>query len=318
VGKENIRDLYFLRQSGALSRELYWMKVKDLLEKLSELSSLQTHFGNRLVIQDGKVLVDIRATQTHESRVLMVLDETDIRSVPFSVLADGYYEPIQSDILLELGKNSGRFLDIGANMGFYSLALAAESTNLFVTSFEPQPNVFKKLQKNIELNDLQHRIKPINMGLGNQKDELTMYVPKFTGTGGASFKNLHEDEGDAVEIKVPVDTLDSLETGEIDLIKIDVEGFELSVITGASTLVARSKPTIMAELLRKWMKPFGHSPQMFLEYLDGLNYRCFAINPDGLVEITQIDEETAETNFIFVHNSRTDHLDIIQKYAITR
>jgi FkbM family methyltransferase len=318
VGKENIVDLYLLRQSGALSRESYWMKVKDLLEMLPELSSLQAHFGNRLVIQDGKVLVDIKATQTHESRVLMELDEGDIRSVPFSVLADGYYEPIQSDIFLELGNNSGHFLDIGANMGFYSLALAAENKNLFVSSFEPQPDVFKKLRTNIELNDLQNRIKPINMGLGNQKDELTMYVPKFTGTGGASFKNLHKDEGDAVEIIVPVDSLDTLETGEIDLIKIDVEGFELNVITGASALVARSKPTIMAELLRKWMKPFGHSPQMFLEYLDGLNYRCFAINSEGLVEITQIDEETAETNFIFVHNSRVDHLHIIQKYATRR
>jgi hypothetical protein len=71
----------------------------------------------------------------------------------------------------------------------------------------------------------------------------------------------------------------------------------------------------MAELLRKWMKPFGHSPQMFLDRLESLGYRCFAINNNHLIEINQIDEETVQTNFVFVHHLREEHLGIIQKYA---
>lgn len=318
MSKLKIQDLQQSRELGNFSRESYWTEVKDLLEKLSDFASLQKHFGNHLLIQDGKLFVDMKATQTHNSRVLMVLDENDIRSVPFSVLADGYYEPFQSDILLDLGKNSQRFFDIGANMGFYSLALAIENPNLSVISFEPQPNVFQKMLKNIELNGLQERIKLVNMGLGHQADELTMYIPKFTGTGGASFKNLHEDEGDASEIRVPVETLDNVETDLVDLIKIDVEGFELNVILGAHSLVTKYRPTIMAELLRKWMKPFGQTPQMFLDELACLNYRCFAINLGRLFEIDQIDEETTETNFLFVHQDRSDHLDIVQKYVNER
>lgn len=289
--------------------------MKDLLESLSDFASLQKLFGNQLLIQDGQLLVDIKATQTHSSRVLMMLDETDVRSVPFSVLADGYYEPFQSDILLELGKNSERFLDIGANMGFYSLALAIENPNLSVISFEPQPDVYQIMIENIELNGLQERIKLFNMGLGHQVEELTMYIPSFTGTGGASFRNLHEDEGEAREIKIPVEPLDAIETNLVDLIKIDVEGFELNVISGAYGLITQHRPTIMAELLRKWMKPFGHSPQMFLDKLESLNYRCFAINAGHLVEIEQIGDETAETNFIFVHQDRNNHLDIVREYV---
>ncbi len=313
--RSKIKDLHQSRESGNLSRESYWASVKDLLESLSDFASLQKLFGNQLLIQDGQLFVDIKATQTHSSRVLMMLDETDVRSVPFSVLADGYYEPFQSDILLELGKNSKRFFDIGANMGFYSLALAIENPNLLVTSFEPQPDVYQMMLKNIELNGLQKRIKLVNMGLGHQVEELTMYIPSFTGTGGGSLKNLHEDEGEAREIKIPVKPLDTIETALVDLIKIDVEGFELNVISGAHGLVTQHRPTIMAELLRKWMKPFGHSPQMFLDKLVSLNYRCFAINTGHLIEIEEIDEETIETNFLFIHQDRNDHLNIIRKYV---
>ena len=91
--------------------------------------------------------------------------------------------------------------------------------------------------------------------------------------------------------------------------------FELNVILGAYSLIAQNKPTIMAELLRKWMKPFGHSPQMFLDKLANFDYRCFAIHKGSLMEIVQIDEETVETNFIFVHNDRHEHLDLILKYV---
>jgi FkbM family methyltransferase len=318
MDESNIKDLYDMRQSGELSRESYWTGVKCFLEKLAEFASIQNDFENRLSLQNGKVIVNIKATQTHNCRVLMVLDENDVRSVPFSVLADGFYEPFQSDIFLELGKNSERFFDIGANMGFYSLALAIENPSLSVVSFEPQPDVFQRMLENIGLNHLDDQIKLINMGLGQQSDQLTMYIPRFTGTGGGSFKNLHDDEGEAIQIKVLVDSLDSLELGGPDLIKIDVEGFELNVISGASNLISENRPTIMAELLRKWMKPFGHSPQMFMDMLRDFDYRCFAINRNSLIEVDKIDEETIETNFIFVHQNRSEHLNIVLKYVDKR
>lgn len=315
MGNSKIEDLYDNRKSGSLSREAYWTGIQDFLEDLSSFALVQKLCGNQVLIRDGQAIVDIQATQTHDCRVLMVLDQTDVRSVPFSVLADGFYEPFQSDILLELGKISQRFLDIGANMGFYSLALANENPHLLVTSFEPQPAVYQRMLQNIELNNLHEQIELINMGLGQQADELIMYIPRFTGSGGASFRNLHKDEGEATQIKVPVATLDSVKIGVADLIKIDVEGCELNVVSGARSLIAQSRPTIMAELLRKWMKPFGHSPQMFLDKLANFDYRCFAIYQGILTEIDKIDEGTVETNFIFVHPDRTEHLDLILKYA---
>jgi FkbM family methyltransferase len=303
------------RRSGSLSREEYWTIFQEILRDLSDFASFQNKKEVGLLLKDNEIFVDMKCTETHTTRVTMLLDKSDIRSVPFSVLADGYYEPFQSDLLISLGNISESFFDIGSNMGFYSLALAVENPNLRVDAFEPQPSVFNILKRNVEINKLSERINIHNKGLGETPGVLTMYIPKFTGSGGASFKNLHEDEGDATEISVPVVVLDKSFSKNVDLIKIDVEGSELNVIVGAKATILDYKPTIMVELLRKWMKPFGHTPQMFLDELLPLEYRCFAIRKSDLIEIRNIDEDTTETNFVFIHMSKTEHLAQIHSFV---
>ena len=84
----------------------------------------------------------------------MALNPKEIRSVPFTVLAHGFYRPFQSDILIVLGDRSKIFVDIGANAGFYSLALYRENKKLYAHSFEPNTIVFKTLDLNLKLNQL--------------------------------------------------------------------------------------------------------------------------------------------------------------------
>jgi FkbM family methyltransferase len=313
--EKNFSELHNLRLENQITREQYWSITRNFLKDLSEFSKLQGVFGNEIEISGKEVIVHMKITKTHGSYIKMFLDHQDVRSVPFSVLADGFYEPFQSDILVELGKNSTHFLDIGANMGFYSLALSAENPSLTVDAFEPQPKVFTNLSKNIGLNNFSTRIQIHNTGLGNAKGELIMYIPRFTGTGGASFRNLHVEEGIATQIKVPVNVLDEVMKKHPDLIKIDVEGCELNVLLGADEIISLSKPTIMVELLRKWMKPFEHTPQMFLERMFAHNYSCYAISRNKLLKIQEIDEGTIETNFIFFHENQKKHKAVLSQYA---
>ena len=311
---KNFKLLYNNRKKGKLNREEYWSEIEKFLIELENFALNQKDFGTTIHISGGEITVNLKATSTHDCRLNMILDPTDIRSVPFSVLADSFYETFQSDILLELGTMSRFFLDIGANMGFYSIALALENPKLAVQSYEPQPSVHAKLEKNIEINGLSERIQTNNLGLGRVSDTLTMFIPKFTGSGGASFMDLHEDEGEATHLSVPVKVLDEIYKGEVDLIKIDVEGNELNVLLGAQEIIKRESPTIVAELLRKWMKPFGHTPQMFVDNLRSHGYLCFAIGSKTLLEIEEINELTVETNFIFIHRHKEDHLQTIRKH----
>ena len=311
----NLRELFIQRLGKLITREQYWTSMQNFLEDMANFAELQELHGNRIEISGKRVIVEMKATRTHEHFIKMQLDGQDVRSAPFSVVSDGFYEPLQSDILVELGKNSNHFLDIGANMGFYSLALVKANPTLKVDAFEPQPKVFNTMIHNVELNQLSSRIKTHNIGLGNIEDELTMFVPRFTGTSGASFKDLHEEEGESTKIKVPVRVLDTFIKTQPELFKIDVEGFELNVILGAQRIIGLSNPTIVVELLRKWMKPFGHTPQMFLEKMFEHNYTCYAISEGCLSEIQEIDDSTKETNFIFVHETRKEHKSVLVRYA---
>jgi FkbM family methyltransferase len=299
-----------LRDKKAISREEHWEIIKKFLIELQSFSNVQKDRRISMNISKGEIVVKLPISASHNCHVLMYLDSTDVRSVPFSVLADGFYEPTQSDILIELGKLSRYFLDIGSNMGFYSLALASENHELKIKSFEPQPSIFNRLKANIELNQMMERVEAFNIALGTEDGSLTMYIPAFTGSGGGSFQNLHPDEGEARTIRVNVKRLDDIEIGEVDLMKMDVEGFEYHVLEGALSLIEKSKPTVMVGLLRKWMKPFGTSPQGFLKKMVEHGYSCFAISESGLIEIDFINEETIETNFIFSHSVHPAHLNL--------
>jgi FkbM family methyltransferase len=315
VNSNKFEEAHLKRKLGSEKREDYWTFFREFLLELSEFSEFQFNFHNSIFLQDNQLIVEIQSSQTHTSRVKMILDPSDIRSVPFSVLAEGFYEPYQSDILINLGKMSSQFFDIGANMGFYSLAIAKENPQIKINAFEPQPLIHSLLNRNLTLNNQMNLISTHNIGLGEKSNSLTMYVPSFTGSGGASFKNLHEEEGAASTITVAVHRMDDYIHIAPDLMKMDVEGYELNVLLGAKKSINNSKPTIVVELLRKWMKPFGHTPQMFLDELKLFGYNCLAIGTSRLREIEYIDELTLETNFIFVHEERKRHWEYLKTHV---
>jgi hypothetical protein len=79
-------------------------------------------------------------------------------------------------------------------------------------------------------------------------------------------------------------------------------------------LARMPKPTIMVELLRKWMASFGNSPRDVLLLLQELGYESYSITSQGLREIFEINNDTVENNFLFVHPSNKNHRSIARSY----
>jgi len=138
-------------------------------------------------------------------------------------------------------KNPKLILDVGANEGQFA-QLCLRLTSAEVISFEPHPVTYQKLQKNIQ----NSRWRGFEMGLGSENGELELFDHAGqAGSQHASFQQgvFTEVHQTAYEVrKVAVKTLDSLLTEfgnkPIDLLKIDVEGFELEVLKGARQLLA--------------------------------------------------------------------------------
>ena len=315
--ERNLIEFKQNRQLGIISREKYWLEVQESLNKLSSLQSLFSSNVSKLeVLSDGLTL---EYFLTPDSKLNMIIEPKDLRSAPMTIICEGSYEPILSKILFHTGINARTFVDVGANAGFYSLSLAILNPEVKTISIEPNAEVAAILAKNIEINNLDKRITIVNSAVGsNVEESRTLFIPKITGTGGGSLNNLHPEEGKPITKEIKVDTLDNLISNmePMDLMKIDVEGFEFEVIKGSENLIEKWHPIIFVELLRKWMAPFNAHPQDVVKFLTSRDYICFSIGDEKISRIALIDEGTSETNFIFVHRSDQFNLEILDEYTL--
>ena len=96
-----------------------------------------------------------------------------------------------------------------------------------------------------------------------------------------------------------------------DFIKCDVEGAELLVVRGGESTLVSHRPIVFAEVLRKWSKPFGYHPNDMLAFFCRLGYQCYAVRTSGVRVITEVTEETVETNYAFLHADA--HADTVRQ-----
>ena len=145
--------------------------------------------------------------------------------------------------VLHLLRKGDEFLDVGANVGVYSVLAAARGAR--VLAMEPVPATFEQLLDNIHLNRFETRIEARNIGVGSGPDEL-----RFSTTIGPTNHVLADGESTEHAVTVAVDALDTIAEGWAPtIIKIDVEGFESNVICGAASLLAQqSLQAVLIEL----------------------------------------------------------------------
>ncbi len=151
-------------------------------------------------------------------------------------MANKAYEIAAVKLFRKELKNKDIVIDIGANCGLYSLVAAKSGVKTL--AFEPININFNSLLKNIELNNYTNLIKAYNYGLGN-KDETVKFNFNHYNTGAASKYDLSLE---TIEKEVGIKVFDMLHIEDLldfksALVKIDVEGMEVSVIEGMQQFI---------------------------------------------------------------------------------
>jgi len=173
-----------------------------------------------------------------------------------------FYERATTKLLLKL--NPKVFVDVGAHVGRYSIILAKNGSR--VVSIEPSKDNFRQLTENIQLNNLQNSINALNIGCSDIKETRNLFfnptqegLTSFIDKGEDSIKELHE-----------LRKLDEIceNMGPIDLIKIDVEGFELNVLKGAEDILKNKSPKLVIEITDY------RQEKEIREFLNKFNYSC--------------------------------------------
>jgi FkbM family methyltransferase len=165
-------------------------------------------------------------------------------------------------------------LDIGANIGNHSVFFSDLFEEVF--AFEPNPRTFFLLKFNSEHACFKRNIRCFNFGLSDQNSELLFKASKSNVGGSRIINDLQNvQDGDTFLIEVKcADDFEELSDRKISLIKIDVEGHELSVLKGAKNLIENNKPVILFE---QHSSDFSNGNSEVVDYLRGLNYRFLAI-----------------------------------------
>lgn len=154
-------------------------------------------------------------------------------------------------ILKPLRKNVC-FVDIGANVGQHSLFMSKRVDKIL--SFEPQTEVVAQFKKNLSINDIGN-ITVFECALGDQ-DHVAWLGSGFEGNNGSRSITWTLDQEKTTEIQVyhAGRKLDQIGVGRIDIIKMDVEGYEKNVFAGLRQRFISDRPIIMFELVGKETK----------------------------------------------------------------
>ena len=297
--REPIAGLRRRRAQRQLSRDDYWTAMARRHQELRDYQDLlQESLAERVVIERDRIVLDL------SDGTRWTWPPGDLRAAPVVVLNDGYYEPVELQMLTALMPQQGTALDVGANLGWYSVHLAREGgEGARVYAFEPIQATFDVLEANVRLNGLVDRVIPRRIALGDSAGWADFYTPAVTGSVAASRRQLLPIEPQLVE-RCTVQTLDEFagreSLADIALIKCDVEGGELAFLRGATATLASQRPILMIELLRKWSAAFGYQPSTAVDLLASLDYRCHIARGAELVEVQHIAEDATETNYFFV------------------
>jgi FkbM family methyltransferase len=228
------------------------------------------------------------------------------------------HEPETSRTLRFFFERADAFLDVGANYGFYSVLAAAWNPTLQVVSFEPLPSIFAGLKRNIALNHLEKRVVCENLALSDQSGTATMYLPASTGkdfeSTGTLSSNSWQVRQKAQPLQVETVRLDDFESRhpmQVDIVKIDVEDFEASVLEGMQRIVQRDLPFIVCEILPRNRE---HKNERTRQVVASLNYTPYWITPSGYVRVSRFDFEREFTNFLLSPVSTAD--EVLQDLAI--
>lgn len=232
----------------------------------------------------------------------------------YRMMREGTFEPDETSLLRSALKEVYVFVDVGANLGYYT-CLALQS-GAKVVAFEPQQQNLQCLFKNLVANGWDGLAEVLPVALGQTPGILTLF-----GASGPSASLVENWAGYSPRYRqvVPVQTMDNILQGRFPgerlLIKIDVEGAEYHVLRGASGTLARSpKPIWMLEICLHEFHPGGVNPNYLqtFELFWNSGYEAFTVSscpqlvtPENVAEWLERGISNSGTfNYLFVEKGK--------------
>lgn len=225
-----------------------------------------------------------------------------------SIYWSGFHHLNELLLLKNLSKPNMTFFDIGANLGEFTVFMAAQLCNGVVYSFEPLSANRKILEENIRINNLKN-VKVFPFGLGYED----MIVPLYTNSESNVHHGINEGLSSVYKSETRAEFQENIELRNLDLlhlqglnrmdiVKIDVEGSELSVLKGMRSHIIKFKPILMIEFNDDTFLSAGYNSNDLIKFISELGYNLYTFKRGEIIR-KRIIQPSAWGNYIAVYEA---------------
>lgn len=233
----------------------------------------------------------------------LIIDPSNDTGVEYTLYRRGTYEEGILDFLGKKFGGKGAFVDVGANIGLMSIYVASKFPKSTVHAFEAHPLTMDIFKENIAINHLSN-VEPYAFALGSEEGEAMIYTDHGKNRGGAS---LLSPETLSEGFEIPVRRLDSMNLEKVEVVKLDVEGYELEVLKGAEQTIRRDHPILIIEVSagRGKERMLAHEIFDFVQALG--NYTIYKLKGgkerrSALVEVKSYADLPAHDNLLCIQS----------------
>ncbi len=283
-----------------LTKKIKSMFQETSINKVEEKKSIvRTEIENALQNSSRRPMVylgDFNALTENIFGHTIILDTRDISLTPH-LLSKGFWEIWITQVFLETIEDNMNVLEIGANVGYYTLLAASKvGSDNQIFAFEADSATYELLSKNIEINGFKNKVTLINKAVFSESKRVKFSsFKKHHGSNSLIQFSESSIEGFREEVKISeidsisLDDYFEMNVPKIGLIKIDAEGSEPHIFRGMIKLLhENSHVKIICEFAQILISELGEDPEKFLDDLVKQGFCLSIIDPVmGIVEVTK-------------------------------
>lgn len=228
-----------------------------------------------------------------------------------SLFVTGYYEPNEFMLLSKILKPSMTFVDVGANLGLYTLYAARKvGPEGVVLALEPSSREFRKLCANVELNKLPN-VRSLQVGASDSASEAELLVALEERAGHNTLGAFGYDTALCRKEVVRLERLDDIVRREglqrVDVLKMDIEGAEWLALQGAAETLQRFRPALFLEFSDRMLKHQSCNSGQIWQFLADLGYRVYAFDERTGLPVPAIRKPSYDgENLVAFHPMRAE------------
>jgi FkbM family methyltransferase len=215
------------------------------------------------------------------------------------------FERFETFLMTHLSRNRGIAVDVGANIGYYSVILSGLTNK--VISFEPDPISLKLLKKNITENGIKN-VQVIGKAASDVVSSLTLGISK----SNLGDHQIDSKEKNRIKVSIKSSTLDKIVKEKVSILKIDTQGWEPKVILGGKKMISKDLPDLFLEYWPDGYKRSSLDYKKMIKFLENKYGKIYLID-DELRLVYPVSSESLERRC----HTKTGYVDLIFKKNVT-